>query len=456
MPRKARIIKIRRRQRTAPAIFSSTLHARTRQQTAPIINASTLDNARNGSLQDLRDLAGAIPTMPVTLLRDALEAFVSSLKSSPTATNLRFARSTPGYSNAIAAMGGLEAFVRSDEFKTKTSYADYLFKAWDGLARVLLDFLTVASDAASRSDTPNGIGWRAAQFTVFLLKSLKSIDKRTLKERLNNKVSRLLIFTIWLREWGKTDLMIAGECGSLLLTCLYDNSSDEAWYHLLETAGDPAPVHKVANLAIKRLKKALNDTVPKGLKDQYRMSCIMAISFLAMQPTRELARALVENGALGPIMRVLTKTTSKSTNDSRMLYTAMECILFLDRAFDVSLRCFIKALRMGFLRALVHFSFSIEQIEAIKPSAVPLIKHALQKMIPQYLTFTKVIRALCNAMRSLSAKEREEIRGSNFKKEWRAMEVLLSERLAIFRIDAIQGRLVRCDAVCAHAIFRRG
>lgn len=375
--------------------------------------------------------------------------FVDYLEINRIAANPKLDDTKHRYLYAVSAMVGVSALVELAEFQKKPAYANYLFRTWPGIASTLHIFFDDAENAPDGIRATKAITMRVAYFTIDVLTFLMHVDHRTLLEALNNKMSHMLIFSIWLRDWGDENMTVVNECGSLLPFCLTSSGDGKARKHLIQAAKGPAPAEKIAKIAITRLKNSLNGAAPKGSQEECRASFALAMHVFADSDSLqdEVAKAIVKNGGLGPTMHVLVILGNKPIKTERVLFNAAGCFLFVNNAFDHSVGCATKVLRTGLLRVLAQFSPYTEQMETVKNSAVMAMKHTLEMGLPRSLIFPEVIKAFDAAMRNLSEEDRQTIRNSPLGKHWRDVEMLALERLAIFRMEAIQDRMERYDTV---------
>lgn len=431
--------------------MSAKTSARPKLQKTPTVTVSTIDSARNGSLQDLQHLAESVRAIPTPLLFDVLDVFLGCIEDCRIAENDMLSDMDSIYLHGLPSMVGIMEIIKLNEFKTKTIYAQRLFDAWSEVAKTLFVFYNDAkTHYLGGLDVPNGVGIHVARFVTQVLEALMLLDQRALAIVLDTEHSHALIFSIWLHEWREE--YVTGESANLLMLCL-DGADERIWSRFIEVTAEPAP-QTIGKLAMKRLKDVLKKPAVERLQDQYLTSHSAIVHIVAHHPNARFIQALLANGALSRMMRVLNMIADASVKSRSNLFNAVICFSFLNLTFDTSMKCFVKALRKGFLRALAQLGPYIEKMDKAA-TALEAINNILEKVIPRYSVVAKVIRTLYSAMKCLSTEDREAIRNSKFGKDWNNSEILLMERLSVFRMDVIGDRMRRCEGVRVYVIFQQ-
>lgn len=403
----------------------------------------SLDAAKEGSIEELQNLQGQVPTLPSYVLPEVAEIFLSHLDCSelpsPNSGLIRLGSDLMTTRRmfllrASISLWGIRMIAETNHFRSDSTLSKLIFGMWSSIAETI----SVIYDERSKQHSFfDGIAWNTMQ----ILAQLGYVDGKEIGHVLQNKRTQILICKFWSQDIDDEN----SELSSYILLCCYTSWRSGFFDCLLEVGS----AQEYAKVALQRLETRSNKSgAQKEVK--FVSNYMMVVALFVSQAPHELALAVIEGGGLNAVLKVLHllhKNTPDIMNSPWAIGTASWALKFLSSAFDVKSGNLRKAVRRGLINIICGLSPWFPQMkENIQDASMPM-KTILIASLPREMVFTRSIKVLADAFKGLSDKERKLMSESIVKEEWRNVEMLLIERHAVFRHMMVPRRAKECDAV---------
>lgn len=399
---------------------------------------------RKGSLSDALTLSSEVDTVPIDLLPDLLEAFLSHVESHKFPLNYR--QRVPvekRYILGLYAFKGLGTMVNLDNFPQNPHLATRIFQQW----KDIFHCTQVFHNRAVEKNVTELLPFLKAGF-VLIFNKISLVVLEEMLPVFEDVEFQAYVSRLWLEVPDDSDNTYF-EISKLIWSCLkYPTCMDS----LLKIAEGPEPARTVAKSTIDRLDILVN-RIPFKDRDCGLVAMECAIfQALMTHPNHKISLALVDNGGFKLVMKSLRYSAKLMNNggcdDERQPFLcAGSCLTFLSVAFEVKPKMIRKAIRGGYIHSLFAVSPWLEKLESIRPKTVLATKYALKIIIPRELVFPKNIELMAEAIKNASPEARKNIRDSDLSQEWIEVEKLVMERLALLKIGDMSRHIVTCCSV---------